>query len=163
MGRKITGWPVMRVKCPSCPFRDGGDIQIRNNVLRRTNLQASQICHHPVVHGKRETHLCRGARDEQLTILFRLGFIPAPTDEAFIETSNRVLAEGRMPTAVLEKKDADLDEEDEIDEEEDGAEECDECGETLCPNCGCCHNDECSDYEEPEDDCEQDSEGEDEE
>ncbi len=87
---KITNWPIMKEKCASCPFREDGDKQIRNSVMERTILQASQICHHPALHGKEQTHLCRGARDEQLTILYRMGLIPEATDEAFTETS-RVL------------------------------------------------------------------------
>jgi len=90
MGMKnIRNWPVMAAKCESCPFREGGDIELRNKVMERTLLTASQICHHPRLHGKKETHLCRGARDEQLTILFRLGMLPEPTDRAFAEASAR--------------------------------------------------------------------------
>lgn len=89
--KKIKNWPVMPEKCASCPFREGGDLELRNKVLGRTILQASQICHQPRIHGKKETHLCRGARDEQLTILYRLGFIPEPTDKAFADVSREVL------------------------------------------------------------------------
>ena len=89
--KKIKNWPVMAEKCASCPFREGGDIELRNRVMERTILQCSQVCHAPRLHGKKETHLCRGARDEQLTILYRMGLIPEPTDKAFEETSRRVL------------------------------------------------------------------------
>ena len=57
------------------------------NVLDRTLFQSSQICHHPVLHGKKETHLCRGQRDEQLELLFRMGWIEEPTDAAFAKRS----------------------------------------------------------------------------
>ena len=90
--RSIKNWPVMAEKCASCPFREGGDIELRNRVMERTILQCSQVCHAPRLHGKKETHLCRGARDEQLTILYRMGLIPEPTDAAFAETSRRVLS-----------------------------------------------------------------------
>jgi len=43
------------------------------------------------MHGTQGTHLCRGARDMQLTILHRLGLIAEPTDEAFKEASDRIL------------------------------------------------------------------------
>jgi hypothetical protein len=82
----------MAEKCASCPFREGGDKELANRVLARTILQASQICHHPALYGKKQTHLCRGARDEQLTILHRMGLIPEPTDRAFMEASERILA-----------------------------------------------------------------------
>ena len=45
--------------------------------------KASQICHHPALHGKRQTHLCRGARDFQLMFFHRVGFLSEPTDEAW--------------------------------------------------------------------------------
>lgn len=85
--RKIVNWPVMAAKCASCPFGENGDRELRVAVMNRTGLQASQICHHPRTHGKKETHLCRGARDEQLTILHRLGWIQEATDAAFNEAS----------------------------------------------------------------------------
>lgn len=78
----------MPAKCASCPFNDSGDIELRNKVIERTSLNASQICHHPRLINKKETHLCRGARDMQLTILYRLGLIPEPTDESFKLTSD---------------------------------------------------------------------------
>lgn len=89
--KRIRNWPVMPAKCASCPFGPDGDMELRNKVMERTILTASQICHHPRLHGKKETHLCRGARDEQLTILYRLGWIPEATDAAFEETSRRIL------------------------------------------------------------------------
>lgn len=49
----------MASMCASCPFREGGDIELRNRVMERTIFQASQICHHPRTHGRKETHLCR--------------------------------------------------------------------------------------------------------
>lgn len=85
--------PIMASKCASCPFGENGDIELRNRVIARTLGKPSQICHHPALHGKKQTHLCRGARDEQLTILYRLGLLSEPTDATFTETSNRVLGE----------------------------------------------------------------------
>jgi hypothetical protein len=87
--RNIRNWPVMASMCASCPFREGGDIELRNAVMSRTLLRSSQICHHPRLHSKKETHLCRGARDQQLTILHRLGMLSEPTDAAFAEASAR--------------------------------------------------------------------------
>lgn len=83
----------MPAKCATCPFNENGDKALRNAVLSKTLLQASQICHHPALSGKPETHLCRGARDEQLTLLFRMRLIEAPTDEAFRAASDRYLGQ----------------------------------------------------------------------
>jgi hypothetical protein len=54
-----------------------------NRIQQQCLTEASQICHHPHLHGKPETHLCRGARDFQLQIFHRLGVIEAPTDKAW--------------------------------------------------------------------------------
>jgi hypothetical protein len=85
----ISGFPVMPSSCASCPFRDEGDRDLATAVMNRTGLQASQVCHHPRLHGKKETHLCRGARDHQLMFLYRLGLIEAETDEAFEKASRK--------------------------------------------------------------------------
>jgi len=52
-------------------------------IRERCLSEASQICHHPILNGKTETHLCRGARDFQLEIFHRLGVIESETDQAW--------------------------------------------------------------------------------
>lgn len=89
MKKNIRNWPVMPAMCASCPFQENGDIRLRNSVMSKTCLQASQICHHPRLHGKKATHLCRGGCDFQLTILYRLEMITEPTDAAFTEASDK--------------------------------------------------------------------------
>lgn len=93
----VRGWPVMAAKCSTCPFREGSAFsELRASVESRL-LQASQICHHPALSGKRETHLCRGARDQQQQLLYRLGYLDEPTDEAWTraELEARERKEGR--------------------------------------------------------------------
>jgi hypothetical protein len=80
----------MAAKCASCPFREGHDGELASKVLDRTLFQSSQICHHPVLYGKRETHLCRGQRDIQLELLARMGMIDEPSDEAFARRSREL-------------------------------------------------------------------------
>lgn len=74
--------PVMKAKCSTCPFGEDGDRVLEARVTSRL-LGASQICHHPRLSNHRETHLCRGARDWQLTIFYRLGQLSEPTDAAW--------------------------------------------------------------------------------
>jgi hypothetical protein len=88
--RNTRGWSVMKSKCASCPFGANGDPELAANVLNRTLFQSSQICHHPRLHGKRETHLCRGQRDEQLVLLQRMGLIEDATDAAFEKRSREL-------------------------------------------------------------------------
>jgi hypothetical protein len=80
--------PVMAQQCATCPFKVDPELAAR--VLSRTLFRASQICHHPALHGKRETHLCRGARDAQLELLYRMGLIDAATNEAFTRKSREL-------------------------------------------------------------------------
>jgi hypothetical protein len=89
----ICGWKVMPAQCPSCPFGPDGDPRVRESVMERVSLtmQGSQICHHPVLYGKKETRLCRGSRDIQLQILTAFGILPEPTDQAFEAASKKVL------------------------------------------------------------------------
>lgn len=76
--------------CPSCPFREGGDVELAGRVPDRTLLKASQICHHPRLHGKKEHELCLGARMHQLQILYRMGLIAEATEEAFQQKSREL-------------------------------------------------------------------------
>lgn len=92
MAINVQGWPVMKSCYSTCPFGEGGDQELKDTIIQRiAGMAASQICHHPRMHGKKETHLCRGARDFQLTILHRMGMIAEPTDEAFKEASEAAL------------------------------------------------------------------------
>ncbi len=84
--RDVSTMPVMAAKCRTCPFGPAGDPELRSRIERTVLTAASQTCHHTgVIHGKPDTHLCRGARDLQLQFFHRLGFLPAPTDQAWKE------------------------------------------------------------------------------
>lgn len=92
----ISGWPVMKSKCPTCPFNkdeNGRDAvpDIADMVRRRGLTEASQICHHPRPHGKKEDHLCCGARDFQLKVFHRLGLLDTPTEEAWENKAQEIL------------------------------------------------------------------------
>lgn len=88
MKKSIKNWQVRKTCCLSCPFRiDPATGREQNPYLvgRVTPklFDASQRCHHPRLHGVREFELCRGARNWQLMIFHRLGFLESPTDEAW--------------------------------------------------------------------------------
>lgn len=81
-------FPVMKAKCSTCPFRTDAkgrhlDVMVVERIQKQCLTKASQICHHPTLQGKPETHLCRGARDFQLEVFYRLGVLEAPTDAAW--------------------------------------------------------------------------------
>src|SRR5260221_13191386 len=78
--RDVREWPVMAEQCPTCPLRvdERGrypDPRLAAEVMERCITRASQICHHPRLHGRPETHLGRRARDYQLMIFYRLGVL----------------------------------------------------------------------------------------
>lgn len=94
-----SNFPVMAHQCSSCPFRTdkkGRNLtpELASKIMVQVMTEASQICHHPRLHNKEETHLCRGARDYQMMVFHRLGVIDAPTDEAWNRTLDRI-KEGR--------------------------------------------------------------------
>jgi hypothetical protein len=87
---KITAsTPVMLTMCNTCPFRDDGYMELRSSVEAKL-LEKSQLCHAPRHKGKRETHICRGARDTQLKYFHRIGFLSEPTDDAWQAKLNEV-------------------------------------------------------------------------
>jgi hypothetical protein len=91
--RNCSGMKVMPAMCNTCPFGPNGDPRTAEGVLHDVILPmaGSQICHHPTLKGKKETHLCRGARDIQLRLLCAYGVLREPTDEAFAEASRKAL------------------------------------------------------------------------
>lgn len=85
--RDCRGWPVMAKQCSTCVFKtDENGRYIYKDLAKRVEnrlLTVSQICHHPALKGQKQTHLCRGTRDRQITLMHRMGVIAAPTDEAW--------------------------------------------------------------------------------
>ena len=74
----------MKVRCDTCPFNPEGSHEVRLKVMERVLNVGSQTCHTSgLKYGRPDTHLCRGARDFQLQIFYRNGFLEAPTDEAW--------------------------------------------------------------------------------
>lgn len=75
--------------CPTCPFRRGSPYEYLVPALTQSALtEASRECHQTGSNGVnhrtgKKPKLCRGARDLQLNLFYRLGFIEAPTDQAW--------------------------------------------------------------------------------
>ncbi|MCB1807751.1 MAG: hypothetical protein KDJ99_22125 [Candidatus Competibacteraceae bacterium] len=95
--KDISHYPVMPRQCPTCPFNTDAKGRYRDPALIAKLMQqvlssASQICHHPRLDGKQETHICRGARDFQLKILHQTGLLNAPTDEAWQQAGERKIS-----------------------------------------------------------------------
>lgn len=79
--------PVMPKHCATCPFHAAGWTELRGLLSERA-LRAAPLCHSSgrkalQPGGPARAHVCRGARDLQLQIMYRLGFLAAPTDEAW--------------------------------------------------------------------------------
>lgn len=72
-------------------FRDGGDEELRERVKGTVLTEASQLCHSAGPQGRPNTELCRGARNWQLLILHRMGFLAAPTDAAWAAQVKKTL------------------------------------------------------------------------
>jgi len=72
-------------RCKSCPFNPEGDANLADKVRQRS-LEASQICHGTEGPQREPRSLCRGARDYQIQILYRLGVLAQPTDQCWQQT-----------------------------------------------------------------------------
>lgn len=81
-------WPVMKAQCSTCVFKRTPDDRHwvypdLAEMVEERMMRVSQICHAPALKGKKQDHLCRGTRDRQIEIFYRLGFLNEPTDEAW--------------------------------------------------------------------------------
>ena len=83
---------IMPAMCGTCPFKPGSKLAFLKADLAHSALtECSRICHstggntviHPQSKTKGKSKLCRGARDYQLNVLHGMGFLEAPTDEAW--------------------------------------------------------------------------------
>jgi hypothetical protein len=89
MAVPVKRYPVMPDKCATCPFRDGSPHANLSGYLATSALnEASRVCHSTAtsaIKGRtgKPAMLCRGARDVQLGYFAGIGFITAPTDEAW--------------------------------------------------------------------------------
>jgi hypothetical protein len=77
--------------CATCPFRDGSEYAfLRDDLAKSAVTEASRICHSTGPRNainrrpkQKKARACRGARDLQLRWLASIGFLDAPTDEAW--------------------------------------------------------------------------------
>lgn len=81
----VSRMAIMGAQCKTCPFRERGPVDLRSVIEARILSGVNQTCHSTgVALGKRrDTHLCRGARDFALNLFHRLGFLDEPTDAAW--------------------------------------------------------------------------------
>jgi hypothetical protein len=85
-------YPVQSSQCKSCIFREGSDVVSQERLVEiQQYLLAGKthLCHSPDQSKpkakRKNTHACKGARDWQLSMWYRLGYISAPTVDALQE------------------------------------------------------------------------------
>lgn len=83
-------YPVLKKQCATCPFRKDSPYRyLAPDLAISAAVEASRICHNTGEpnavndNPKGPPMLCRGARDLQLQMFFGMGFLDAPTDEAW--------------------------------------------------------------------------------
>jgi hypothetical protein len=82
----ISTLPVNAIKCRTCPFVQSHEqaIALQNTIIARMfQGGGSQICHGTEGQNREPRSLCRGAREQMLTLFYRMGFIDEATDEAW--------------------------------------------------------------------------------
>lgn len=82
--------PIQKEMCATCPFRVGSKYACLAGHLAESALSdCSRICHSTGSNNGinrrtgKPSALCRGARDLQIKYFFSIGFLEAPTDEAW--------------------------------------------------------------------------------
>lgn len=80
--------PCRKSLCATCPFRAGSPYTDLAPMLAQSAMKESRICHSTGSNAiNRRTgikpHLCRGARQVQLTVMHQMGVIDHPTDAAW--------------------------------------------------------------------------------
>ena len=75
-------------KCKTCPFLPTGWTQVRPLLIERALTEGSPICHSTggadaLVPSQGPAQICRGARDVQIAYFYHIGFLEAPTEEAW--------------------------------------------------------------------------------
>lgn len=78
--------PVRGRMCKTCPFHAAGWTHIQDLLKERALTEASPICHSTgksLTRCEGKAQICRGARNFQIEIFYRMGFLSAPTDAAW--------------------------------------------------------------------------------
>jgi hypothetical protein len=90
----LSKMPVQTDPCKTCPFQGTERINLSPESYAQyveaiVTLESQHLCH-----SAENKMLCRGGRSLMLQVMFRQGFIPVPTDEAFTIASNHNLQQG---------------------------------------------------------------------
>jgi hypothetical protein len=95
--KKVKSMAVNETMCATCPFREGSPYQYLLHDLKHSALtQSSRICHSTGSNNAinrrtgKPAALCRGARDAQLQMFHKMGFLSEPTDAAWTEKCNEM-------------------------------------------------------------------------
>lgn len=81
MSKPVSELPVMPKCCGTCPFKKNSkgkmrDPQLADRVIKRNFMKSQQLCHHPRIQYKEETHRCRGYFDHVWGIYESMGLDP---------------------------------------------------------------------------------------
>lgn len=79
--------------CATCPFRDEGWKELRPLLEKRVLSEGSPICHstgRALTKCQGKAQVCRGAQNLQLALFAAMGFIEAPTDEAWAKKAKEM-------------------------------------------------------------------------
>lgn len=102
---KIKSAPLRKTMCKTCPFRAGSPYaDLAGDLAASALSDSSRICHSTGSNGiHRRTgikpHLCRGARQVQLSVFASMGVIESPTDESW---NKKRVEMGMAPTVVAD-------------------------------------------------------------
>lgn len=81
---------LLKKPCATCPFKKNRNgilqnVELVNIVVQRNLFNSQQMCHHPWLNNKKETHRCKGYFDYAEEIYKRIGY---NTETLFLNSKN---------------------------------------------------------------------------
>jgi hypothetical protein len=96
--------PLRKTMCKTCPFRPGSPYaNLADDLATAAITKRSRVCHSTGSdnainkHTSKPPHLCRGARNVQLSVMAAFGAIEAATDKAWNKMRVKL---GMKPTTI---------------------------------------------------------------
>lgn len=99
---------VLAEMCGTCPWRAGSPYaNLRPDLEKSALTNGNRVCHSTGSNGihwrtGKPERICRGARNAQLSHFHAIGFLPAPTDEAWAEKLTDI-RRAKQPSRPLKK------------------------------------------------------------
>lgn len=94
MKRQLRHIAVQKRPCQTCPFAGETPVDLHPDRLLEITKNIVECKGQHFCHSVNNKMICKGGRDLQLRVLFAIGLIESPTDEAFNAAMDKALGYG---------------------------------------------------------------------